>query len=77
MPRFQNREHAVGALRNAYGQYIREMYDANMHMKEIKEFLRHRIDLADLPDDLADKYAISDRAWNRFLLDIIHEAGVP
>lgn len=72
--RYQTREHAVSSLRNSYGKELREMADAGKTMAEARERLRHGIDLAVLPDELADKYATSDRAWNRFLNDIIRDA---
>ncbi len=71
MPRFVDRDHAVDGLRNANGRYLREMRTR----AEMREFLRQHIDLAWLPNDLADKYAVSDRAWHRFLDDIIKASG--
>lgn len=73
MSRFEDRNHAISGLRNANGSALREMYDAGRSLDEMREYLRHHIDLAWLPDDLADKYAVSDRAWNRFLNDIIRD----
>lgn len=74
--RFQSRDHAVDALRNSYGRELRELADRGASLAELHEALRHGIDLADLPDELADKYATSDRAWHRFLNDIIRAARV-
>lgn len=74
--RFLNRDHAVDALRNSYGHQLRELADAGASLAELHEALRRGIDLADLPDDLADKYAVSDRAWRRFLNDILRAARV-
>ena len=74
MSRFVDRAHAVEGLRNANGHELREMKDAGRSMAEMREYLRQHIDLAWLPDDLADTYAISDRAWTRFLNDIIKAA---
>jgi hypothetical protein len=68
---FVDRSSAVDGLRNRYGRHLREMRT----LQEMHEFLRHRIDLADLPSSLADLYATSDRAWHRFLNDTIRAAG--
>jgi hypothetical protein len=65
--RYIDRDHAVNSYRNAYGRYLRDMHTR----EEMREFLRHHIDLADLPSDLANLYETSDRTWNRFLDDII------
>lgn len=72
--RYRSRAHAVDALRNAYGRELREMADRGATRAQLREALRQGIDLAFLPDDLADKYEGSDRAWNRFLDDIISAA---
>ena len=69
--RYVDRDHAVNSYSNAYGRYLRDMQTR----EEMREFLRHRIDLADLPPDLADLYETSDRAWNRFLGDIMRTSG--
>ena len=67
MTKYETRDHAVTSYGHHYGKYLREMSSP----REMQEFLRHKIDLADLPDSLADKYGHSDRAWHRFLNDII------
>lgn len=69
--RFQSRAHAVDALRNAHGRDLREMADAGKSTEDLCEALRRWIDLADLPAGLADTYAASNRAWRKFLTDII------
>jgi len=66
------REDAVLAYAITNGRFLRELETR----EEMHEFLRHHIDLADLTDDLADKYAVSDRAWHRFLNDIIKASGI-
>lgn len=75
--RFQSRQHAVDALRNMNGRELRELADRGASLKQLQDALRSGIDLADLPDDLADKYAISDRAWHRFLNDVIRDVLGP
>jgi len=50
------------------------MADRGMSLVQIREVLGHWIDLAVLPDDLADKYETSNRAWHLFLNDIIRDA---
>lgn len=72
MSKYQDRQHAVTSYGHFYGRYLREMSDIG----EMHEMLRRGIDLADLPDDLADKYTHSDRAWHRFLNDIIRYSMV-
>ncbi len=78
MTRYETREHAVTSYGNFCGRYRREMSSVPAtqgELREMREMLRRGIDLADLPDDLADLYAHSDRAWNRFLNDIIRYAA--
>jgi hypothetical protein len=74
--RFHSRAHAVDALRNSYGGDLRDLADRGASLAELREALRRGIDLADLPADLAEEYAISNRAWRRFLGDIIRAARV-
>lgn len=69
--RYIDRDHAVNSYRNSYGRYLRDMQTR----EEMREFLRRHIDLANLPSDLADLYEHSDRAWKRFLDDIIRASG--
>jgi hypothetical protein len=69
--RYQDRAHAISSIRNFYGERLRQ-YET---VEEMRDFLTRRIDLADLPDALADKYNYSDRAWHLFLNDIIRDAG--
>lgn len=76
MARFQTREHAVTSLGHANGRELRELADRGATIEQLHEELRRGIDLAWLPADLADKYATSDRAWHRFLNDIIRYVGV-
>jgi hypothetical protein len=76
MARFQTREHAITSLGNANGRELRELADQGATIEQLHEALRQGIDLAWLPSELADKYAISDRAWHRFLNDIIKYVGV-
>jgi hypothetical protein len=74
MTRFASRAHAVDGFRNSYGRFLRDMVDAGASDDDLREWLRQYIDLADLPPKLADLYATSDRAWTRFLNDIIRGA---
>lgn len=74
MTRYKTREHAVSGIRNAYGSELREMADTGKSADAMRHYIGHQIDLADLPAPLADKYATSDRAWHRFLNDIIRDA---
>jgi hypothetical protein len=55
---------------------LRELADRGAPLEQLQEALRRGIDLAWLPSDLADKYAYSDRAWHRFLNDILRSVGV-
>jgi hypothetical protein len=76
MKRFKSRAHAVDALRNTYGQELREMSERGASLAEMQDVIRRGVDLADLPKAQADLYETSDRAWRRFLNDIIRAAGV-
>lgn len=70
MTKYESRQHAINGYRNAYGRHLREMSSAT----EMREMIRRGIDLADLPAALADRLAHSDRAWSRFINDIIRAA---
>lgn len=65
--KFSSRQHAVDAYRNAYGRYLRE----TPSREDQYLMLRKGIDLVDLPPHVVTLYEHSDRAWKRFLNDII------
>lgn len=67
--RYLDREHAVESFRNMFGAELRAA-----RSREQQYRILQNIDLATLPDDLAEKYEYSNRAWHQFLNDIIRRA---
>lgn len=70
MTRFQTRGQAINHLGDINRRWLRDM---RTH-EEMRDWLTRNIDLAWFPAQMADKLAHSDRAWNRFLNDIIKSA---
>lgn len=72
---YKTRGQAVYSLGAVFGKQVRELVGRKHSAAEIRDAIAKQIDLDWLPPRLAEKYLVSDRAWHRFLNDIIAESG--
>jgi len=70
MPRFNSLQHAINGIANTHFRQIQAQPTAAAKRK----YLADQIDLAWLPDEIANRLNNNDRAWREFLNAIIKEA---